>query len=198
VARRACAGTAEYAGLAVLVTTCMLAGAGAGLTAGAPAQTVEQLEASIVITFARFIEWPPQTFAFAAAPIVVGVVADEGVALALEVGSRDKLVAGRALAIKRLQWDSPATGVHILLVGDSEKRHLKAVLEGVRSQPIVTVSRLPEFGRSGGMITLTFTDGRITFAVNASATTRGTVRLSSFLLSHATAVSDDVPAGVRR
>ena len=47
------------------------------------------------------------------------------------------------------------------------------------------------------MITLTFTDGRISFAVNSRATTLSAVRLSSFLLSHATKVSDESGGGGR-
>jgi hypothetical protein len=185
--------------LALLATMGVLSGAVAdGRTGAAGQQAIEQLEASIVITFARFVEWPSQAFASPTAPIVVGIVADEAVALELETGSRGKTVAGRTLAVKRLQWDSPVAGVHMLLIGESEKRHLKAILDAVRTQPIVTVSRLPEFGRAGGMITLVLADGRITFAVNANAAARSMVRLSSFLLSHATTISEDARPEGRR
>ena len=47
------------------------------------------------------------------------------------------------------------------------------------------------------MITLTTTDGRISFAVNSRATAQSAVRLSSFLLSHATKVSDESAGGLR-
>ena len=101
------------------------------------------------------------------------------------------------MAVKRLQWDSDVAGVHMLFIGETEKRHLGFVLERVRSRQIVTVSSLPDFGRAGGMITLTFTDGRISFAVNSRATALSGVRLSSFLLSHATKVSDESGGGGR-
>ncbi len=156
---------------------------------GVQGQTVEQLEAAVVMTFARFVEWSPSQFPSASAPIVIGIVADEAVAVALEAGSRGKNVAGRTIAVRRLQWDGVDPGVHMLFIGEMDRRHLVAVLADVRSRPIVTVSALPEFGRAGGMITLTLTDGRITFAVNSSATAASAVRLSSSLLSHATKVS---------
>ena len=75
------------------------------------------------------------------------------------------------MAVKRLQWDSEVAGVHMLFVGEAEKRHLGGRARAVRSRQVVTVSSLPGFGRAGGMITLTFTDGRISFAVNSRATT---------------------------
>ena len=178
--------------IAGLAMSGLLAGAGADRSlAAAPAQTVEELEASVVMTFARFVEWSPDEFASAAAPIVVGVIADEAVALALEILARGKRVAGRALAVTRLRWDSDLAGVHMLIVGDAEKRHLAIVLARIGARRIVTVSRLSGFGRGGGMITLSFVDGRISFAVNSRATALAAVRLSSFMLSHATKVSDE-------
>jgi hypothetical protein len=117
--------------------------------------------------------------------------------VALEAGSRGRNVAGRTIAVKRLQWDSVDAGVHMLFVGEMDPRHLAILLDHVRLRPIVTVSGLPGFGRAGGMITLTFTDGRITFAVNSSATAASGVRLSSFLLSHATKVSAASAGGLR-
>ena len=164
---------------------------------GPDGQTLEQLEAAVVMTFARFVEWSPAEFADASAPIVVGVVADDAVALALEAVARGKNVGGRTMAVRRLQWDSDIAGVHMLFVGEAEKRHLGVLLERARPRPIVTVSSLAEFGRAGGMITLAFTDGRISFAVNSHATALSAVRLSSFLLSHATKVSDDSGGGAR-
>jgi hypothetical protein len=160
-------------------------------------QTVDQLKASVMITFARFVEWSPQEFSSAAAPIVVAIVGDEGVSQALEAVARGKNIAGRTMTVRRLQWDSEIGGVHMLFVGETEKRHVGVLLDRTRPREIVTVSSLPDFGRAGGMITLTLTRGRISFAVNSHATGVSAVRLSSFLLSHATKVSDESGRGVR-
>jgi uncharacterized protein DUF4154 len=199
MAPNGCRRAPSHSVVTIVVVAWILGGAGASWhAAGArQVQTVEQLKAAVILTFARFVEWSPQEFSSASAPIVVGVVADEAVALALETTARGKNVAGRTMAVTRLQWDSEIAGVHMLFVGEEEKRHLGVVLERVRSRQIVTVSSLPGFGRAGGMITLTFIDGRVTFAVNSRATTLSAVRLSSFLLSHATKVSDESNGGGR-
>jgi len=165
--------------------------------AGAQEQTVEQLEAAVVMTLARFVEWSAQEFPSASAAIVIAIVADEEVAIALETNSRGKNVAGRTIAVKRLQWDSDFAGVHMLFIGDAERRHVGVVLDRIRSRPIVTVSHLADFARTGGMITVTTTEGRISFAVNSRATAQSGVRLSSFLLSHATKVSHESGGDVR-
>jgi hypothetical protein len=119
------------------------------------------------------------------------------VAEALEVLARGRVVAGRGISVKRLQWDSDDAGVHMLFLGAPAKRHLALVIDRVRARPIVTVSPLPEFGRAGGMITLTFAAGRITFAVNSGATASSGVRLSSLLLTHASRVSDESSKALR-
>ena len=108
-------------------------------------QTVEQLAAAIVMTFARFVEWSPQEFPSASAAIVIGIVADEDVAGALETKSRGKNVAARTISVKRLQWDSDLAGVHMLFIGEAEKRHLGAMLDRIdrgRSLPYRTSQSL--------------------------------------------------------
>lgn len=185
------AGASGYAAVAILVGLGLhTAGGARAPVVRAEAQTIEQLEAAVVVTFARFVEWSPRDFASAAAPIVVGVVANEGVAEALELSSKGKNVAGRTIDVSRRQWDSDLSDLHMLVIGDLNSRQLGVLLARAGPRPIVTVSHLREFGRAGGMITLTVADGRITFAVNSGATARSGVRLSSFLLSHATRVSD--------
>jgi len=193
MAQYGCARLRRRHAAALLMVGCVLSTCGrAELTAaGQGRPTIDQLEASVVMTLARFVEWPAQEFSSPASPILVGVVGDESVVVALETTSRGKAIAGRTMVVTRLQWDSDFAGVHILFLGEAEKRHLRVVLDRVRPRAVLTISPLPDFGRSGGMITLAFSEGRISFAVNSRATAQSTVRLSAFLLSHASKVSDE-------
>jgi hypothetical protein len=165
--------------------------------AASDTQTIDQLQGSLLVTFARFVEWPPVSFPSAVAPIVIGIAADEGVTEALDRSSRGKTVAGRAIVIKRLQWDSDFAGVHMVFLGETGKRHMGLILDRVRRQPVVTVSSLTGFGSAGGMITLKVASGRVSFSVNSAATALSGVKLSSFLLSHATKVSQESGLPVR-
>lgn len=158
-------------------------------TAAADVKSVAQLQAALMLTFARFVEWSSEDFSSPVAPVVVAIIADEETAAALEGLSLGKQVAGRPLALKRLQWDSDLAGVHMLFIGVTDKRRVQAAIDQAITRRVVTVSAVPEFGRLGGMITIGNTSGRLGFSVNSSATARGGVRLSSFLLSHATKVS---------
>jgi hypothetical protein len=160
---------------------------------GAP--TIEQLQATLLITVARYVEWPSTAFTSATAPMVVGIVSDDAVAEAFAATAAGRNIHGRAMVMKRLQWESDMTGVHLLLIGQVERRRVVALLEQIRSKPILTVSMVPQFGTAGGMITLTATGGRLSFSVNARATGERGLRLSALLLSHATSVSHEPGPG---
>jgi len=161
------------------------------------APTIDQLQAAMIITIARFVEWPRSAFASPALPIVIAIVADQAVADALEASVAGRNINGRAVVVKRLQWDSDTAGIHLLFVGKSEQRRVAALLEHVRGKPILTVSLLPQFGSSNGMIALTSNAGRLSFSVNAWATGESGLRLTSSLLSHATSVSHQPGPGAR-
>ncbi len=173
---------------------------GRGVSAAVPSEqpTMEQLRAALVVTIARFVEWPDASFASPAAPLVIAVVSDESTSLSVEAVSRGRLVNGRPVTVRRAQWDSDLTGVHVLFVGEAERRRVPALLERVGGRPILTLSMLPDFGREGGMLTLIPVDGRVSFSVNSRAADGASLRLSSFLLTHAIHVSTDPDTRSRR
>lgn len=164
-----------------------------GVRAQAPvsAPPLEQLEAALLMTFVNYTTWPSDVFPSPSAPLVVGVIGNEAVEQALEVIARDRKVNRRSVAPKRLRWDSDLTGVHVLFLGQVEPRHVALLLAQIQRRPILTVSMLSEFSREGGIIGLKFSGGRVSFAVNSRATELSGLRLSSFLLSHATKVSNE-------
>ena len=198
MAQGGCARPARLRNVALVVVGCALLTGAAGPAAAVQEKpTIDQLEASVVMTFARFVEWPAQEFSSPAAAILVGVVGDEPLAAALEATSRGKAIAGRTMTVARMQWDSDFAGVHMVFLGEAEKRHVGVVLDRVRPRPVVTISAVPDFGRRGGMITLAFSEGRISFAVNSRATAQSGVRLSAFMLSHASKVSNQSGGAAR-
>jgi hypothetical protein len=175
--------------LAVCVALYSVSTLGADPAVGAKAApTLEQLEAALLITFANYTVWPASALPAAAAPIVVGVVGDQALADTFQEVSRERRVGGRPLATKVLQWESDLSGVHVLFMGQIERRHVTALLAQAQHKPILTVSMAREFAPAGGMISLTYAGGRVIFAVNSKATQLAGLQLSSFVLSYATSV----------
>lgn len=79
---------------------------------------------------------------------------------------------------------------HLLYVCESEKRHLKQIIAGVKGAPVLTVSDMDGFLSSGGMIALVREKGKIRWMINRGMTDRAGLRLSSQLLSIAAGVVD--------
>jgi hypothetical protein len=143
--------------------------------AGAP-----QLKAAFLLNFARFTEWP----AIAAdAPLVLCVMGDDLVLEALGTAARGQRVAAHQLQVTRLVDQGLWKGCHLIFVGGTEQPRTTALLDAIRTAPILTVSDRTRFAESSGMIELFPKDGRMGFAVNVDALQRVGIRVSSRLLA---------------
>ena len=119
------------------------------------AATEYESKASLMLTFAEFIEWPAYVFSDAAAPIVLGVIGEDPFGDVLEK-LKDHPVNSRKIEIRRFRGnlefrgqETPGRrqedltskrnrkieqlkGCHILFIGESEQRHLVTILRGVQ------------------------------------------------------------------
>ena len=77
----------------------------------------------------------------------------------------------------------------VLYVAESEMRNVAAILSEVSGKPILTISDIPRFASSGGMINLTFANRRVRFLINKEEADSVGVRLSFKLLSLADIVT---------
>jgi len=144
------------------------------------------VKAAYLYNFAKFIEWPPGTFASADALLWICIVGDNpfGGALATLYG---KTVEKHPVAVRSI----PTEGVeqcHIVFISRVEAGHFKTLLAKLRRLPILTVSDISDFARAGGMIGLIEADQRIRFDINLTATRQAGLKLSSQLLKLATIV----------
>ena len=78
---------------------------------------------------------------------------------------------------------------NVLFISDSEIRNFESILDLVADKPILTISDVPRFASSGGMINLTFDNRRVRFLINKEEADAVDVRLSFQLLSLADIVT---------
>lgn len=69
-----------------------------------------------------------------------------------------------------------------IFISDSEIRNFESVLDLVAEQPILTISDVPRFAISGGMINLTFENRRVRFRINKDEADAVDLKLSFQLL----------------
>jgi hypothetical protein len=147
-----------------------------------------EIRAAFVFNFAKFTEWPPQTFADSATPILVCFLGSEDVRSAFQNISAGKPVNGRSVFVREVK---PAGDVHDcqIVYIDSPNEALRAgVIRNARQSSALVIGTSEDFLARGGMIKLFVESNRMRFDVNVGATGRIKIHLSSKLLALARSV----------
>lgn len=160
------------------------------------ADSLPQVQAKYVINFVAFTTWPEPAGGpvegQAKAARVIGVLGDEFGAIALEeLVARRSAQTGSPVTIRRIRQTDDLAGCHVLLVGDGfDTAKWTSALNGLRTQPVLTVGSGRIFAQRHGLVGLYLSDGRLRFAVNFKRVEASGLRLSSRLLSLAEIVED--------
>ncbi len=162
---------------------------------GAHPQTGSEYEvkAAFLYKFASFVEWPD---ADPARSLTICVAGRDPFGAALDRIVTGKTVKGRAFLIRRLKSGDPAKGCQILFIAASERRRLKSILDGLQSEPVLTVGDVPGFCESGGVVNLAVSENRVQLEISPAAAERAGLELSSRLLSLAR-IFRDLPMASR-
>jgi hypothetical protein len=145
-----------------------------------------QVKAAFLLNFARFVEWPPGTFANDDAPISICVLGEDPFGQVLDSTLHGEFVDAHRFAVRRFLHIPPAGYCHVVFVGSGEK-DVAGILAGL-GRGVLTVGEGDQFLRASGMIALVIDNRRVRFDVNQAAADRAGVKLSAKLLSVARSV----------
>ncbi len=172
--------------LSALLNLCLIAGA----SAQRPPEY--KAKAAVIFKFHRFVEWPAQTLPDSSdAPLIIALIGHGQLADAL--GEMAAASLGRPIEIVRVKRPDDLPACHILFISASENRRLEHILQIVKDRPILTVSDMEWFARSGGIIRLGIDNERLLMRVNLQAAERAGLRISSRLLRLAEIVGERTP-----
>jgi hypothetical protein len=160
----------------VLVTTCSLA----AKTLSAPPNEY-QVKAALLFNFVKFVEWPPNAFADANTPFVIGVLGQDPFGSYLDDTVRGERWNGRPLVVQRYRSAGELKNCHVLFISRSESDRLDQILASLKYRKILTVTDAA--GDNGGVIIRFINDGnRIRFKIDAQAAKTASLTISSKLL----------------
>ncbi len=145
------------------------------------------VKAAYLYNFAKFVEWPSEAFADAAAPLSICIAGENPFGGALDTLT-GKRVEDRLVAVRHVPAATGLEECHIVYIGRTEQGRFKAVLAKLARLPILTVGDIADFAQEGGMIGLVEAEQRIRFNINLAATRQANLKLSSQLLKLATIV----------
>jgi hypothetical protein len=160
-----------------------------GVSAATQSVPVPRLKAAYLLNFVRFVEWPPDA-APAGGPLTVCIINDDRVARELERTLDGRAVDGRTVTVVRLAVSAPLPMCHVVYLAASGQHHSLDVIGGLKGKLALTVSDIPNFAKTGGMVELFVEGGRMRIAVNVDALQRANVRLSSRVLAISRIVRD--------
>ena len=149
------------------------------------AQTVGeyQVKAAFLYNFAKFAEWPEQTFKTDRDPMRICVLGENPFGSALAEAVSGKTVLGRAFVVADIS-DARQTGdCQIVFISSSERKRLRSILQEMRPTGILTVSEMEGFAAKGGMVNFKLDDGRVRLEINVEAAGQAQIHISSKVLS---------------
>lgn len=141
-----------------------------------------EVKAAFLYNFAKFIEWPSQTFSSPDEPFTVCLAGDDPFRGALERTVQGENLNGRPLAVRRVGTGETVRGCQILYVSGQEERSSGQIVAAAANAPVLLVGEAQDFIAAGGMIRFAQTGHRIRFEINPDAAERASLKVSSRLL----------------
>jgi hypothetical protein len=145
-----------------------------------------QVKAAYLYNFAKFVDWPDDSFASPTAPIRLCVLNDRSFQTQLEQIVIGKNIIGHPVLAIPVETGEESRDCQVLFISSSRQpRHIFDSLQGAS---VLTVGETTGFLDEGGMINFIIEGNQVHFQVNQKAATKARLRMSSRLLSLAKVV----------
>jgi hypothetical protein len=160
----------------------VLAAGALQLGAQGPAFDEYQVKAAFLYNFAKFVEWPPGTFANSNDPIEICIAGQNPFGSILEDMVQGRKIGERAFTVRRLPGTQQASKCQILFIGAAESKRIRPLLETLKSAGILTVGETDDFTAAGGIIAFKLEGTRVRLQIAIDTAERVGLRISSKLL----------------
>jgi len=174
------ANVAKIAKVAVVAVLAALALPTAAPAAEGPGEY--DVKAAFLYNFTRFIEWPPEAFRDARAPLTLCVVGKDPFGEVLDDVVQGESVGGRELEVARPDPDDDLARCQILFVSRSEHARLGALLGRLKDKSVFTVGEEEGFLEAGGILRFVQSGRNVRFEINQAAAERAPLKISSKLM----------------
>jgi hypothetical protein len=141
-----------------------------------------EIKAAYLYNFAKFVEWPAQTFRNDKDPMQICILGENPFGNMLRDTVRGKSAGGRSLVVRDIGDISEAPACQILFISASEHKRLKSILSGRRMTGVLTVGETEGFCAQAGVVNFKPENGRIVFEINLDAAAQANVRVSANVL----------------
>ncbi|ACN17382.1 conserved hypothetical protein [Desulforapulum autotrophicum HRM2] len=158
----------------------------------AVSQSMEEyaVKAAFVINFARYTQWPDESFAGPTEALKLCVLGNKTIQSAFQA-LNGKKINDRTLDVHFLDKAEDAGQCDMMFIGKGVDRTiLLDTLAAVTGKPVLTIGETRTFINSGGIINFFSRKGRLHFEINEAIARKNHLKLSSRLLKLAIIVGD--------
>ena len=142
-----------------------------------------KVKAAFLFNFTKFVDWPPESFTAADAPLVIGIFGQNPFGGDLDQIIQNKTVNNRPLKTKQLNSLAECANCNVLFLSATEKGRVKEVLEKLGDASVLTVSETDGFTEAGGMINFVREGNKFRFQINNEAAKKAKLKISSKMLA---------------
>jgi len=147
-----------------------------------------KVKAGCLFNFAKFVDWPANTFPDQNAPIIIGILGSDPFGEALGQTVQDREISGRKVVVRKYSDPQNAREAQILFVG-LKGDLLASALKSLEHSSVLTVGENSSFTDAGGIVCFVIRDGRVSFDINPEAGKKAGLKIGSQLLRVAHIVS---------
>lgn len=142
-----------------------------------------QVKGACLIKFGMFVEWPTVPNGLPdKSPFIIGILGDDPFGKSFDESVAKEKVNGRQVVVRRAKSAAELQGCQIVFIASSETDRLSAALETISTNRVLTVSDVPRFAGSGGMVGFFKEGGKVRFEINTAIAERSGLKVSSKLL----------------
>jgi hypothetical protein len=147
-----------------------------------------QVKALFLYNFARYVEWPSQSFKSANDPIVICILGQNPFGSALDEAVAGKVVEGRLFVVRQTSEVEQSGRCQMLFVNSSEQKRFRSMASKLKGSGVLMVGETPGFLADGGVINFRVEGGKVRFEIDADTARQERLQISSKLLSLAQTV----------
>jgi hypothetical protein len=151
------------------------------------------IKLAFLYNFSKFVEWPPDAYRSAAAPLAICIVGRDPFSPDVEGELGTRTVGGHPVKVLTLKTTDKLTVCHMVFIPVTEKGQADRIVRGLKGSSTLTIGETEGFAVLGGIINLTVDGNKVHFEVNQLAAERAGLKISSKLLSLAKIVTDNEP-----
>lgn len=156
------------------------------LHAAAP---VNKIRAAYIYQFSQFVTWPPAQLS-SEKYFTICVLGNEPLSDDLAPLNRRQLDE-RLIKVISAKTLHDSAGCSILYIAKTEQPRLQDILDYFQNKPVLTVSSIPNFAASGGIIGFIITDNKVRLEINRASALHANITISAKLLEIARLIKSE-------